>query len=244
MMACLMDQIWAIGKISKILMKMTPEQVVALAEGGPTNAQGEGVVDRSHPYWKAVADFARLNGGLDEPRHRLHIAYGNVEVKTSAGVLFWDEGKVALQRRKQDQIGLGKPDKWAFVGGGFVPNDTKPDGTKETHAQAAERHAREKSGIILEVPPYGPFHAITKEPYKTSNEGMGIHGTVMRYMADKTTVLSGIEQAIQSGFEVEWFTPEEVRELQARGETTLSEEEIKFLEWKAQQPSVKPEPTR
>lgn len=276
-MAGLMQQLRDLSAIIRVLKTMTPDERHALAQGGPRNRQGEGVVDRSHPYWQAVAIFARRNGGLADAKHRLHIAYGNVDVKTSSGVLFWDNGRVALQRRKQGQINtdITKPEKWAFPAGGFVPNDTKDlqemrwfaeggvgnvtiySGAlvtyqgKESHAMAAMRHAEQKSGMDVKVPPYGPFYAITKEPYGVNNEGYvdvdgivregDIHGTVMRYIADRATALTSIEQAVAAGFEVEWFTAQQVRDLKKAGETTLSEKEIEFLEWLATNPPHQPE---
>jgi|GEM_PF-2503400 len=209
------------------------ELMQTINAGAPTTANDKGIVDRQHPFWQAITELA--SRGANIPANEIFISWTK-GLKSSAGILWFhrEKQRVYLQRRVQEQIGLGQPAKWAFPGGGFLNVSEY-----ETPAQAAMRHSKNKMGIDILIPEYAAFHTIVKDPYGIANEGFtnetgqvtsgDIYGLVLKYPVPDDVVEACIVQLDATQFEVQGFSKNHFERLVENGESTLDPKEIDFI---------------
>lgn len=216
-----------------------------LAKGPPiSSVNGERIVDAGHPYFQALRLLVAKQG--NSKPEMLHLAHGNVDGKLSLGVTpvrkVYGNGsvtvKVALTRRKQDQIGLGDGPKWAMATGGFAIA-----GNHESAEDAIQRNTLQKGGVATLKQRFPAVYLITKQPYGVTNEGCAredgtvlqgnIYGTVGRALLMVETDEEQarlVEHAAGREEETRFFTVEEYGALVETGHHTLDDNESEFLE--------------
>lgn len=228
--------------IEKTRALLSTFELRALVQGPPVSVDNDKlIVDRGHPFFEAWLMFVAAQGGC-QPQD-IHIAWGTVDGKLSLGVVPMmmvvngkAERRIALQRRKQDQIGLSAEAKWAMPTGGFV----NARGLEEAD-DAISRHAHDKGGVVLHPQAFPVVHLITKSAYGVTNEGRAeangkvrrgrIYGTVGRALL----VVDDEERAYMEAFaaskdmELRFVTEDEYESILETGKHTLDVNEEDFL---------------
>ncbi|MDD9912619.1 MAG: hypothetical protein OXR68_01770 [Alphaproteobacteria bacterium] len=245
--------------ITDLLSCMSNSQIDAIANGAPISPKnGQGVIDRSHPFWIAMKAFMGKLSNLQP--EQIHIASGNVDRKNSIGLLprvtDHSDGlvRIPLVRMRKPQIDISKTNtaKWALPAGGFMLNDgVMPQ-------QCINQHWLNKmhSDVPVDVGPFPEVRLVQKEPYGVNNEGYtdnngnviggDIVGIVMRQVFDMShTRMDQMVQSVVNGtkdtdnpMELQFFTRDEFITLVTPPEEsdenhealhTLDFNEIKFL---------------